>query len=435
MVAIKSSFSPQILQVFQIFFYEIFGWKIDIDVKTFHVRISRVIEEVGCVTLDALLYNIQNKTYDDRFLQAFAREFSVDESYFFRDISFFDHLIQKILPQIIDKKEYRLNIWSVGCSQGEEAYSVAMTLHRHIADIQNWDLHILATDINPDVLKLAKDGLFTERSFRKISDVYMKAYFKPVGNMHAIDPAIKKMVHFRYHNINTETQSCLPPNGKGFDLILFKNVLIYMAEEKGKRAVANLFSMLNEGGCLATTSTEYNNEVFNFTHSHCTSDKWIIQKPYTSEHTLLFPTTEEEPIQDFLVFEDENSAYAPLDEVTNILLQAEHMSETAQRPLDEDLHFLHYHDALKLLASDEIQKAKDALIRSIYCDSGFVVAYIALGNILLKEGKHKASMKYINKAKTMLHGMQPEEQIPLSGGMIANDLLMMVNTIKEENFG
>ena len=83
-----------------------------------------------------------------------------------------------------------------------------------------------------------------------------------------------------------------------------------------------------------------------------------------------------------------------------------------------------------MLKSGETEKAKTSLLKSIYLDKDFVVAYIALGNILKKEEKQESAMKYINKAKAILEEMPPHDEVALTGGIMAINLLGMLNTIK-----
>lgn len=75
---------------------------------------------------------------------------------FFREKHHFDYLREVIVPQRKQARERRLRIWSAGCSSGEEAYSIALTQRQAIADINQWDIRILATDIDSDVLATAK---------------------------------------------------------------------------------------------------------------------------------------------------------------------------------------------------------------------------------------------------------------------------------------
>ena len=431
----ESILSSKKRQIFKTYLYDSLGWDNDIDVQSFESRITRVSRELGFTDIEAFIKSLENKKTDTKVIQAVAREFSVNESYFFRDYRFFEQFKRYIIPRIIEKQEYQLNIWSVGCCRGEEAYSIAMMLRSEIPDIEKWDIYILGTDVNPDNLDMAKKGIFNKWSFRQIPEFYMKQYFIPLGEKYKIHTSVKNMVDFKYHNIIRETLSCTALNGKGYDLILFKNVLIYLEKGKAKNTVSALFTMLKEGGYLATTPTEYSSELFDFVHSHCASDEWIIQKPYESKHGQSLADPKKNLYQYFSESETDNNVLEMADAfIDTTLLKIEKKYTSKQMPSKEekekDDHLYYYYNALKMLKSGETEKAKTSLLKSIYLDKDFVVAYIALGNILKKEEKQESAMKYINKAKAILEEMPPHDEVALTGGIMAINLLGMLNTIK-----
>lgn len=420
------------LKIVQNYLYKNLGWEIDIDEKTYEENLKRVSKDLGGVNLDTLLQNLENQKNDIQIIQAFAREFSVGESYFFRDPDFFDFFEHHIIPQISKKNNYSLNIWSVGCSRGEEAYSLAMMLHKNIPDIEKWDLSILGTDVNTHLLDRAKEGIFQKWSFRSIPDFYIKNYFKPVGEMYEIHPVIKKMVHFTYHNITSETLVYVPSNVKKFDLILLKNVLIYLKDNKAKTVTKNLFSILNEGGYLATTPVEYGSKIFDFPHTNCCSSKWIIQKPYESDQQFNLPEEKYDYPQADI---DDNREYHTYDDVIDLLLRVEKKNRSTKKVLEKNEPCTYYLHALRMIESGDTKGAKVSLLKSIYLEKHFVVAYITLANILRKEEKHMESHKHINKAKSILKQMAPQDEVPLTNGLMVKDLLMMINSIKEESIG
>lgn len=101
-----------------------------------------------------------------------AGHLTVRETYFFRDKIHFEALRGYLLPGLIDarrKSNRCLRIWSAGCATGEEPYSIAILLSKMIPDIEDWDITILATDINPIFLQKASEGLYSEWSLRSVS--------------------------------------------------------------------------------------------------------------------------------------------------------------------------------------------------------------------------------------------------------------------------
>lgn len=421
-------------QTIQTFLYENLGWKTDIDEQSFKSKIDRITEELRCEALDACIRYIENHRSNPNVIQALAREFSVGESYFFRDLDFFARLEHRIIPQIIQKNERSLAIWSVGCSRGEELYSVAMLLLRMIPDIESWNLYLLGTDVNPEALEKAEQGLFEKGSLRQIPDTY-RAYFKPEGEKYAILPALRQMVHFKYHNIMSDPSSCLAPDGRKFDLIMVNNVLIYFEPKKATKAVNGLISLLREDGWLATTATEYGMGVFDFPHSRHLLDGYCIQKVSNPISEIVLPLI---PIAFSIDFSE--NGFEPLDAMIDDLRVADAAliapsDEMRQPNGDEGNLNAYYYDALKRLESGDNEGAKGFLRRCLYLDGSSVMAHIVLGNILKNEGKFEAAMKHINRAKTILSQRASDEEVPLSDGIRASDLLAMVNAIKGENFG
>lgn len=429
MSALNRVITMEIGERIQRFLTQNLGWKIDRDEPSFASKWSRITQELRCGGFDSCIRYIESHPMDERVLQAFAREFSVGESYFFRDTNFFDRFEHRILPQIIGKNGRSLSIWSVGCSRGEEIYSVAILLRRIVPDIESWNLYLLGTDVNPEVLERAKQGIYNQYSFRQMPEKYIRD-FTSLDEGYALRPEIKKMVHFSYHNILSDPSPCLPPDGGGFDLILLNNILIYFEPEKAKTAAEKLFSCVKEGGWLATTATEYSMGVFDFPHSQCMPDGYCIQK-------ISKPSLPEIMISAMTDASDSDAEKRESDLSEDVIVQVRQsgQKEEVEQPLlNKTQKYVHYHDALKMLESGKNEEAKVSLRRSLYLDNALVMPHVILGNILKKEGKFEAAMKHINNAKAALLRMDPHEEVELSDGVRVSDLLAMLDTIKGEKF-
>lgn len=401
------------------------GWKIEMDTQSFESKIIQVFKELECTEEDSYLQCLENQKSNAATVQAFAREFSVGESYFFRDTNFFDQFEHNIIPKIIAKNERRLAIWSVGCSRGEELYSIAMVLRRMIPNIESWNLYLLGSDVNTYVLSSAEEGIFNQYSFRKMPQSYMN-YFQPLHNSYALHSEIKKMVHFKYHNIMSAPSPCLPSDGQGFDLILLNNVLIYFELQKAKEVVTRLFSLLKEGGWLATTATEYSMEIFDFPHSKCQKDGYIIEKLAPTALPLISPPAT-------ITSSESNLEKYPSDiyeEVTMPVIQSSKINSIKHQKLNNNKGSVPYHNALKMLESGDVEGAKVALRQALYLNNGLIMAHVILGNILQKEKKIEAAVKHISNAKAALSRMGPQEAVELSDGIMASDLLGMLNAIE-----
>ncbi len=169
---------------------------------------------------------------------------------FFRERHHFDFLRQEILPQIIkagtSSGARRLRIWSAGCSSGEEPYSIAMTVDDAFQGQRGWDIKILATDLDTDILKKAAAGCYPTQTIAPIPKEYLLRFFVRNGSEYELVPRIKSMVVFRRLNL----MSPLFPMKKPFDVIFCRNVIIYF-DAPTKLTLMNKFAHhLSQGGYM-----------------------------------------------------------------------------------------------------------------------------------------------------------------------------------------
>lgn len=189
----------------------------------------------------------------------FASFFTIGETYFLREKKSFDFLEQIYLPGLIYKRKEnrKLRIWSAGCATGEEAYTLAILLKRVIPDIKNWDITILATDINPIFLEKAKRGVYTKWSFRNNPEWFIKHYFKSTGNNEfQILPDIKKMVTFSELNLAENIYPSEKNNTHLMDFIFCRNVLIYFNKKGFSDLTSRFYKSLEIGGLLFVSPVE-----------------------------------------------------------------------------------------------------------------------------------------------------------------------------------
>lgn len=207
---------------------------------------------------------LQDKLSEDE-VRTLARHITIGETYFFREKPAMDFFRQIIIPEIVKRRKsnqtpYR--IWSAACSSGEEPYTLAMLLQDHLQDISASDATILATDINPDALKKARNGAYTAWSFRETSEQIQKRYFTTEGKQWVIRPEIRQMVRFAHLNLISDIFPS-PLNGTaGIDLIFCRNVLMYFDKETIQRIAHQLESCLVPGGWLVTSQVELSEEYF-----------------------------------------------------------------------------------------------------------------------------------------------------------------------------
>jgi len=177
---------------------------------------------------------------------------TVGETCFFRYRAHRDALVQSVIPALIAKagQSRRLRFWSAGCSTGEEPYSLALMLSEYFPQLVDWDVQILATDINKRSLRLAREGIYKERSLRLIEGAVRSRYFRQLDGHYLLDRRIRSMVRFNYFNLQTDPFP-EPLNGtSGLDLILCRNVLIYFDLETIRSIVERFRGSLGAHGYL-----------------------------------------------------------------------------------------------------------------------------------------------------------------------------------------
>ena len=199
-------------------------------------------------------------------IEILASHLTVGETYFFRQNKSFEILEEHILPELIRSRrgtEQHLRIWSVGCSTGEEPYSLAILLSKLIPDRKDWNITILATDINPHFFKKASEGVYNEWSFRDTPQWVKERYFKERddGNFEII-PHIKEMVTFSYHNLAEDTYPSILNNTNAMDIIFCRNVLMYFTPGCAKKVIDNLNHSLVDNGWLIVSPSETSHVLF-----------------------------------------------------------------------------------------------------------------------------------------------------------------------------
>ncbi len=224
-----------------------------------------MMRELGLETLDALADRLRSDF--DPLAVRVTEALLNNETSFFRDMAMFDLLDRIVLPGLAEKRATtrRLRIWSVGCSTGQEAYSLAMMLRDAGARWDGWLIDILATDISAATITRARKGSYTRFEIQRGLPVRtMLRWFSETGDEWTIDPALKRLVRFGAHNI-------LDVAPGRFDLILCRNVLMYFQPDARTRAFDRLAAAIEPGGVLMLGAGE---TVVGQTNRFASHPKW-----------------------------------------------------------------------------------------------------------------------------------------------------------------
>ena len=230
-------------------------------------KMERAALHFGYPTLLSYTQHLYKQPPTDDHIGQLASHLTVGETYFMREKKGFDFLEQIYLPDVIRTRlngERRLRIWCAGCSTGEEAYSLAITLSRIIPNIEKWKISILATDINSLFLEKARIAEYTKWSFRNTKSDFKQQFFDFIPpNKYKVIPRIKNLVEIIPFNLATEKFDTLTENKPLFDIIFCRNVLIYFPPEGITSLTNKLHSVLAKGGILVVSPVEVSSLICN----------------------------------------------------------------------------------------------------------------------------------------------------------------------------
>jgi chemotaxis protein methyltransferase CheR len=176
-------------------------------------------------------------------LKGFLDAITTNLTRFFRNQPHFDALEHFVIPEVMKTKkmanDFKVKIWSAGCSTGEEPYTITMLLSEILPP--PWKFEIVASDLSLKCLMTAKEGFYDDNHVTGIPDTYLKKYFDKVDGGYRAKADVKAKIRFDYHNLNNASLL------RNMDIVFCRNVLIYF-DEAVQTAVVNRFwdSMANK---------------------------------------------------------------------------------------------------------------------------------------------------------------------------------------------
>ncbi len=205
------------------------------------------MRERGIATLDELI-TILVMGKEPSLSQKVVEALLNNETYFFRDRAPFDVLQRYALPELAKRrqKSKRLRIWSAGCSTGQEVYSLAMLFAEQPDEWRGWTVDILGTDVSTGCIDRARAGSYSQFEVQRGLGInQMIKWFEEVADgWRAVEP-LRKPVRFQVHNILEPS-----PHPGGFDIVLCRNVLLYLSPEKKTLAFERIAGAMAEDGWL-----------------------------------------------------------------------------------------------------------------------------------------------------------------------------------------
>lgn len=439
--------------------------------------LQRTAEELKFPNVAALISRFTQKAPSKTQIQSLARQLTIGETYFFRDAKIFQLLEDKILPDLIEarrKEGQQLTVWSAGCCTGEEAYSIAITVQKALPEWKDWDIKILATDINQEFLNKAAKGIYTEWSFRATAPGIKKMYFSEVkGGRWEIADSVRQMVRFQYLNLAEDACDTFDWGPAKVDFIFCRNVLMYFAPVKASRALKRFSSALAPGGWLVLGPGEL----------AVTPGKELVESPFAGLRIYQRPVAQQRsknpidevgpqnlstkavagPALDNAVGIQATGLDSPL---TPIPAVSEKMSAPATEaiPVGETLikrgrllagngklvealkccdeavscdklnPVAHYIRGVVLQELGSYKEASLCFKKSIYLDIDFIAAYFAIGILERNLGNTEDATRYLQNALLLARSYPRDSLVEESDGMTASRLVEIIEAVVDQLF-
>jgi chemotaxis protein methyltransferase CheR len=238
--------------------YETVGIKVSPQKKTMlSNRLRRRLKANSLSNFDEYLELLSTLPEESLEWDAFLQEVSTHETFLFRDEAQWKWLQQEYLPEIAalartGQRRKCLRVWSAACSTGDEACSVAVCIAATLADLGEWKIEILGTDIGVGAVHAAQAAEFSERAMRLVPEAFVRRFFDklPNGNTWKPKPELLRWITFRQHNLLE------PLKEPAFDVVFLKNVLIYFDTDSKQRVLNNVLPFMAPGGVMITAAAE-----------------------------------------------------------------------------------------------------------------------------------------------------------------------------------
>jgi chemotaxis protein methyltransferase CheR len=209
--------------------------------------LGAILRERGIGTLDELI-TILVMGKEPSLSQKVVEALLNNETYFFRDRAPFDLLARHALPELAQRRQNvkRLKIWSAGCATGQETYSLAMLFAEEAEKWRGWTVDILGTDVSTSCIDRARRGIYSQFEVQRGLGIQQTIrWFEECPDGWRAVEDIRKPLRFQEHNLLEP-----PPHPGGFDIVLCRNVMLYLSPDKKALAFERLASAMAEDGWL-----------------------------------------------------------------------------------------------------------------------------------------------------------------------------------------
>lgn len=391
---------------------------------------------------------------------------TVSESHFFRDVRQFDVLSAHVLPELIERRRAgrHLRIWSAGCAGGEEPYSLAIMLRAQLPDVDVWDITLLASDVNTDALARARRGVYSDWAFREAhARRWCAPYFDSQAGRYVLHPEVQNMVTYAHVNVATFELRSETIDLTEMDLILCRNVMIYLHDQTIQRLIDRLYDALADGGWLLVGQAEPSLSSFRRFETHTDPRAILYRRPmvHTSHDRrnaddkrnegVVSQSDAFEQVRGLLKSGHAQEAYDVLmrwsagrtgDAALQTLLgrvyaaleQWPEAERACRRALQVDKLALEAYFILAqaLERQDKFSEALDMLKKVIFIDRQHILGHWHLANLYYRQGNMMQAHKSLDNARHLLEMKARHELLPGSMDLTVLRLQQMIAQRRQE---
>ena len=434
-------------------------------------RLIGAMQAASVASLEAYNRRLWASALDQAVWADLISRLTVGETYFMRNPAHIAALRTHILPPLIERGRSSghlvLRLWSAGCATGEEPYSLAIILRELLPDVDNWNIMILATDINRKSLTSAVESIFRERSFRNDTPRGLQErYFEPVERGWSLDARVRRMVHFAYLNLVEDSYPAVTSFTAGLDLIVCRNVTIYFDQSTTRQIARRFHAALNDEGWLVVGHSEPLGDIYQGFEALNYPGSVIYRKSSETQSTVerapsgrtpidrsrtlparhpdhmtapvtplppsanngthgQLPAHEAEPSTGRITLDDSSAASCYVaGKAFADQMQWRAALEWLERALTLNPLLLEAYFAQGLVYQHEgqDQAALGAFKRVVYIDRTFVLGHFNLGVVYERLGRTKQARRAWSTSHELLQDMAPEEKLSHGDGMTAREL-------------
>lgn len=421
---------------------KVLGWGYALDrLDHFEEHFQRWVREHGVKTLDEFKATLQR--HPD-YIRELVEQVVIKESYFFRHPEDFELLEQSVMPALLARKQ-QLNVLSIGCAAGEEPYSLAM-----LFAAKGWlqQTNIYAVDVSLTAIQQAQQGVYSDWAMREpcALSVYGR-FFKTVEpKRYQIVDELKQQVTFLTGNVQQLSIALAKAEApQQFDLILFRNVLIYFDHDTVAQVADALHQHLTDQGVMILGPSDPIHEFTPPLGLKQQGDKLYLvkqaletktqqQAPTAPAVTDQFTTCKPKAVVERKVKEPERH-FAELEPLVDQLLHSGYAQEAqeeaekyvAQHPLDANGRRLL---GLLYLQFGQRDQAKRQLKKALYLQQGDPFILLTLGQIANAERNDQVALAYLRRALQQLQRLEDQGQTEASHDQLVRTVTRTLRIIE-----